>query len=66
MELDVKGTGLLRFRPDGGAGRGGAQHATKGLQVGGEAMTCCGSIVRIPGALLNLQLESHLMGICIR
>lgn len=66
MELDVKGTGLLRFLPDGGASRGGAQHAAQVLQVGGEAMTCCGSIVGIPGALLNLQLGSHLMGICIR
>lgn len=33
-------------------------------QVGGVALTCCGNIVRIPGAQLNPLLESDSMGIC--
>lgn len=66
MELDVKGTGLLRFLIDRGPGKGGVKHAIQTLQVGGAAMTCCGSIFRILFAWLNPQLGSDLMGICIR
>lgn len=61
--MEVKGAGLLGFLPHGGLVVGTAHCIGLVPQVGGAVLTCCGSIVRIPGVQLNPQLESDCMGI---
>lgn len=54
---------FIRIPPWWRANWGRARREGLVPQVGGVALTCCGSIVRIPGVQLNPQLESDCMGI---